>query len=177
MRIAFLALLLSTTAAAQTLPQCADSGESSSTRSIRPVAGSVIKVGEVPEEFRSAAIGRSLRFHLGAKVPDDVYLRTKVSAARRYHFSNGTTFYLLTVDEQESIFSKSCPDLVCSSDWWDTTITVLADAERPPAGVPGDEWYLRAPNDGPITLLQADPFSEPYDLTQQCILRAFRTTK
>jgi hypothetical protein len=172
MRSALLALLLSATAAAQTLSPCPDNGESSSTRRIRALQGKVVPVAQVPRELRERAEGfwRADFVSRGSDFPEPA-TGVHVKDARVYQFPHAT-FYLLRVNDVTTLVSAKC-SWRCSSLWWDGEFTLLANADKPPAGVPGDEFYLRRPtlHAGQAVLVQADPFSDRYELTETCALR------
>ena len=169
MRSALLALLLSATAAAQTPSPCPDNGESSSTRTIRPVAGTLIAVTQVPRELRERAedFWRTDFVSRGSDHPEPA-TGVHVTDARIYQFPHAT-FYLVRVNDVQTFVSTKCP-WRCSSTWWESGFTFLANKEKPPTGVPGDEFYLRrlSATDDTAVLLQADPFGERYDLAERC---------
>ena len=177
MRRTLLALLLlgvPTLHAAGPKP-CADTGESSSTRTITPAFGKSIGLAEVPKSFlRTAANGWSTSYvPRNQRPPDDL----TVTAASVFRFGT-KTFYLLTVRNETSIFSTACPRDWCAEfTWWPAAATFVADAARPPQVVPGDEWYLLTA-DGPI-LAATDAFTEGYVWEEDCRLRSLldATTK
>jgi len=157
MRSALLALLLSATAAAQTLPPCPDNWESSSPRRIRALQGTVVPVAQVPRELRERAEGfwRADFVSRGSDFPEPA-TGVHVKDARVYQFPHAT-FYLLRVNDVTTLVSAKC-SWRCSSLWWDGEFTLLANADKPPAGVPGDEFYLRRPtlHAGQAVLVHAD---------------------
>jgi len=164
MRSALLALLLSATAAAQTLPPCPDNGESSSRRTITPDSGKAL--AEVPAHWRERA-QRAWSMDYVSKDHHEPPTGVHATAARVFRFPRAT-FYLVTVNGEQGLFSDKCPIERCS-EWW-TDGTLLANRDHPPTAVPGDEFYLRLPT-GQAVLVQADPFGELYELTEKCTLR------
>src|ERR1700686_213823 len=141
MRSALLALLLSATAAAQTLPRCADNRESSSTRHIRALQGKVVPVAQVPRELRERAEGfwRADFVSRGTDFPEPA-TGVHVKDARAFTFPHAT-FYLVRGNDVTPLVSAKC-SWRCSSLGWEGEFTLLANADKPPAGVPGDEFYL-----------------------------------
>ncbi|HEX8170998.1 MAG TPA: hypothetical protein VF824_10705 [Thermoanaerobaculia bacterium] len=114
---------------------CADTGESSSTRTITPNFGTAMKAEDVPKSMRQAAVnGWSVSYvPRNERTPDGL----AVMAARRFTFGK-KTFYLLTVRGEMSIFSTACERDWCAEfTWWPATATFVADAARPRQVVPG----------------------------------------
>src|ERR1700686_5036475 len=99
-----LSLVVPATARAQRLAPCADNGESSSTRSIRPVSGTSLAVAQVPRKIRDRAEVLWRLDWLGHNAPDPAG-GVHVTAARAYRFATGT-FYLLRVNNVQTLVSK-----------------------------------------------------------------------
>jgi hypothetical protein len=173
MRSALLALLLSATAAAQTLSPCPDNGESSSRRTIRPDSGKALT--EVPAHWRERA-QRAWSMDYVSKDHPEPATGVHATVARVFRFPRAT-FYLVTVNGEQGLFSDKCPIERCS-EWW-TDGTLVANRDHPPAAVPGDEFYLRRANqpEGQAVLVQADPMGALYVLAERCIVTLTVRTK
>jgi hypothetical protein len=171
-----LTLLLTLPLCAQALRPCPDNGESTSTRTIRATTGTPIPLAKVPTDLRDLAAGRYQSFYFGNHPPPDADKVIVATSARRYRFGT-TTFYAITVVKgSQSIFSTACHGL-CTTSWWPTDWSLLADLDRPPGAVPGDEFYAITPETpkGQAVLITSDPTGDTYDLTDECLVTLTRT--
>jgi hypothetical protein len=122
--------------------------------------------------LRDLAAARYRSFSFGNHPPPDAD-RIVATGARVYRFSNGKTFYLITVDKAvQSILSAACPHEVCTTSWWPATTSFLADLDRPPSAVPGDEFYAVTSEmpAGQAVLVTSDVTSDNYDLGDECLV-------
>lgn len=167
-----LLLLLALPVAAQAPRPCPDNGESSSTRSIRPSTGTVVGLATVPKQLREGAVDAYLSFMFGNHPPAGAADAIRARGARKYQFG-ATTFYTITVGNSQTIFSTACPFDRCTRDWWPADATIIADLDRPPHVVPGDEFYLSTKDTpaGHALLITADITSDAYELAETCLVR------
>jgi hypothetical protein len=172
MRRLFLALL--TLAAATThangLKPCADTGESSSRRTITPEYGMTIKVSDVPKQWRDRAEQQWSADFVGADHPTPKG-GIHVTGARLLAFPHAT-FYLLRVQDDQTLFSTKCDWRCASFKWWPASATFTANRDRAPGGVPGDEFYVIEADTpkGKAVLVHSDPFEERYQLEEACLV-------
>lgn len=168
MRHLLVALLIlgATIARAYRLEPCANTGESRFRRTITPEYGTTLSAAELPAHWRELATR--------AWQADNASNATATVTAARVFTLPHATFYLITVNKEQALFSTKCPHERCGEAyWWDNSTRIVVDRKRPPAGVPGDEFFLLNADKYPAqhaALFHADPFTEGYDLQEDCLV-------
>jgi hypothetical protein len=160
---------LATAAFGQRLPLCADNGESSSKRNITPSYGTTLKPADLPAHWRDLALSAWQHDNNSfTPAPQGVH----VTAARAFTRADAT-FYLVRVNNDQALFSTKCAHERCGEAyWWPAMAMFVVNRDRPPTGVPGDEFYIINKDKYPpgmAALFTSDAFTDGYDLQEECI--------
>jgi len=157
------------------LQPCANTGESSATRRITASYGTPIKAGALPAHWRDLAT-KAWEHDQETPAPHGIH----VTGARKFTGPNAT-FYLIQVNDDVALFGIKCPQERCGAAyWWPKRVQFVINRERPPAAMPGDEFYIKDHDKyppGTAALFTSDPFNEKYDLQEECIVELTEKTK
>lgn len=172
-RLLALTFLLAMPATAGLPGRCPDNGESSSTRSIRPARGAPIAVAKLPTTIRDRATQVWRADFLSRDFPEPAS-GVHVTLARVFQFPDAT-FYLVRVNDDQTLLSTQSPSLRCMTSWLPRTATIMANADRPPVARWTDEFYLTTTETPPGTAILIasaidDEHPNHYDLGEECLL-------